>query len=176
MISGDEVKSGDQVKSCKSRWSGEIRLRSIEVTVSDQVRWSMIFGLGNFLWDDIGILGKSQEASMWKPQVSIKSQTGVMAKPNQTLRNLLKIVIFGIFVRWYKNIREVTRVIHAKTPCLYQVPELRYPCHRCRPCRRCRWRCWCCWRRWRRWRLNKSYWSIAMEKYLFLFQALKCIH
>ena len=26
----------------------------------------------------------------------------------------------------------------AKTPCLYQVPDLRYPCHCCRPCCCCR--------------------------------------
>ena len=39
-----------------------------------------MFGLINFLWGDIGIPGKSQGSSTRKPQVSIKSQTGVMAE------------------------------------------------------------------------------------------------
>ena len=35
--------------------------------------------------------------------------------------------LFGkLMVRWYKVIRKVTRVIHAKTPGLYQVPNWSY--------------------------------------------------
>ena len=39
-----------------------------------------MFGLVNFLWGDIGLSGKSQKSSTGKPQVFIKSQTGVMVK------------------------------------------------------------------------------------------------
>ena len=77
---------------------------------------------GNFLWGDIGISKKSQGRSTQKPQVSIKSQTGVMVKKLQkiTIFKRLRDVWFGnFFMRWYKNIREVTRVIYAKTPGLY---------------------------------------------------------
>ena len=90
-----------------------------------------------FLWVDIGISGKLQASSTRKPQVSIKSQTRVIAKKlwKITIFKRLRDVWFDkFFVRWYRNIREVTRVIHAKTPGLYLVPELRYPCHCCRPC------------------------------------------
>ena len=66
---------------------------------------------------------------MRKAQVSIKSQTKVMAKKLQkiTIFKRLRDIWFGnFFVRRYKNIREDTRVIQAKTPGLYQVPNWSY--------------------------------------------------
>ena len=84
---------------------------------------------GNFFWGDIGISGKSQGSSTQKPQVSITSQTGVMTKKlwKITILKRLGDIWFGKFlVRQYRNIRKVTRVIHAKTPGVYQVPNLCY--------------------------------------------------
>ena len=83
------------------------------------LRGCVMFGLVTLLWADIGLSGKSQGSSTRKPQVSIKSQTGVMAKKlwKITIFKRLRDVWFGkFFVRWYRNIREVTRVSHTKTP------------------------------------------------------------
>ena len=63
---------------------------------------------------------------MRKPHVSIKSQAEVMAKklPKITIFKRLCDFWFGEFVvRYYRTIWEVTKVIYAKTPGLYQVPS-----------------------------------------------------
>ena len=89
----------------------------------------MIFVLVNLCWGDIGVSGKQHTSSTQKPQVSIKSQTGVMAKklPKITIFERLRDFWFGEFVvRWHRTIRKVTYVIHEKTPGLYQVPNWSY--------------------------------------------------
>ena len=47
---------------------------------SQFLRLCVIFGFVNFSWGDIGLSGKSQGSSTWKPQIFIKSQTRVMTK------------------------------------------------------------------------------------------------
>ena len=93
------------------------------------LRGCVIFGLVNLWWGDIELSGKLQGSSMRKHHVSIKSQAGVMAKKLRkiTILKRLRDFWFGEFVvRYYRTIWEVTRVIHAKTPRLYQVPSWSY--------------------------------------------------
>ena len=84
----------------RSLWSPKLELWPKNCKKSQFFRGCVIFGLVKFLWDDIETSGKSQGSSTQKPQVSIKSETGVIAKKLQkiTISERLRDVWFGNFL------------------------------------------------------------------------------